>query len=155
MKKEFKPMSWQVVNFNCNTQTIEYYDVLAYRDDYIKKMKKKCATKEEFAVVLKREFMYHYWSRSEYELIIRLTDDGRVTLRPWCGCRNDDEAEIDVTDREDFDWKGFAQYHIGKQVYENAAKIDVYDQLQWKQLEFIDYCWNYRHKWQRRNKDEL
>lgn len=152
MKQEFKPLSWKVKNFDCNRQLIEDYDVLQYREEYIKKLKKKCATKEEFAVALKREFMYHYWSRAEYELIIRLTDDGRIILRPWCGCKNDDEAEIDVTNREDFDWKGFAKYHIGKQIHKNEAKIDIYDQLQWRQCEFIDYCWNYHHKCQRSKK---
>ena len=152
MKQEFKPMSWMVKNFNQNKQVIEDYDVLKYREDLIKKMKKKCATKEEFAEKLRREFQYYYWSRAEWELIIELTEDGRVLLRPWVGCR-DGELFIDVTDDITFDWKGFAQEHINKQIYENKAKIDAYDQLiygdNWDKM--ITYLWTTRLKYERDN----
>ena len=150
MKKKVQQFSWFVKNFDVNRQVIENYDVLKYREDDIKKLKKKCETKEEFDRKLSVEMMYHFWSRAEYELIVRLLEDGRVMLRPWCGCRNEDEAEIDVTNTEDFDWVGFAKYHIGKQIYRNEAKIDIYDQLYWQWNEFVDYIWNYHHKWQRR-----
>lgn len=151
MKKEFEPMSWLVTNFDCNAQKITYYDVLKYREDDIKKMKKTCDTKEEFASALKSEMQYRFWSKAEYELIIRLTEDGKVILRPWCGCRNEDEAEIYVRNNIVFDWVSFAEHHIGKQIYKNEAKIDIYDQLQWQWDAFVDYCWNYRHKYQRKH----
>ena len=154
-KKEFKPMSWLVKCFDCCKQVIEDYDILKYREDDIKKMKKKSATKEGFAELLNREMMWRFWSKSECELIIRLTEDNRIILRPWCGCRNEDEAEIDVSNDAIFDWKSFAKHHIGKQIYKNEAKIDIYDQLQWTWDAFIDYCWNYRHKWQRRKNNEM
>ena len=152
MKKEFKPLSWKVKCFDYNKQIIEDYDILKYREDTIKKMKKKCNTKEEFAEALRREMMWRYWSKCELELIIRLTEDGRVILSPWVGCRNPDEVEIDVNDITNFDWKGFATEHIGKQIFKNEAKIDVYDQLMWQWEDFVDYVWNYHHKWQRRKK---
>lgn len=155
MKKEFKPLSWLVTNFDCNTQVIEYCDILKYRERLIKELKKKCATKEEFSEVLRREMMYHFWSKCQYELVIEITEDGHIWLNPWCGCREPEKARIDVTDRIDFDWKGFAEHHIGKQIFKNEAKIDVYDQLMWQWDSFVDYCWNYRHKWQRRKKDEM
>ena len=155
MKKEFKPFTWLVTYYDCNENKIKYYDVLKYREDDIKKMKKKCNTYEEFAEALKREMMYHYWSKAEWELIIKLTEKGRVILSPWCGCRNPDEVEIDVSDREDFDWKSFAIKHIERQRYKNEAKIDVYDQLEWNWQSFVDYVWNYRHKWQRSKSNEM
>jgi len=55
------------------------------------------------------------------------------------------------TDREDFDWRSFAEFHIGKQIYKNEAKIDVFDQLEWKWDEFVDYCWYTRLRYERRN----
>ena len=155
MKKEFKPLSWLVTNFDCNAQVIKYYDVLRYREDYIKKIKKQCGTKEEFDQKLKSEMMYRYWSRAEYELIIKQTEDGRILLSPWCGCRDEEKATIDVTYDASFDWKGFAAEHIGKQIYDNEAKIDIYNQLMWQWDDFVDYVWNYHHKWQRRKKDEV
>jgi hypothetical protein len=156
MKKEFKPLSWLVKNFDCNKQVIEDYDVLKYREDEIKKLNKKCASKEEFAKKLRSELMYHFWSRAQYELIIELTEKGGVILKPWCGCYDNQKATIDVTNDTTFDWKGFAEEHIGKQRYRNEAKIDVYDQLTYgDQFEkLVDYVWNYRHKWQRRKTND-
>ena len=155
MKQEFKPMSWLVKNFCCNKQVIEDYDVLKYREDDIKKMKKKSTTKEEFAEALRRECMYRYWSKCEWELIIEVTEDNRVVLKPWVGDRNVGQSTVDVTNDTSFDWRGFAELHIRKQIYKNEAKIDVYDQLMYGFDDFVDYCWNYRHKWQRRKKDEM
>lgn len=150
MKQEFKPLGWQVTEYCVNSNAIKYYDILKYREDDIKRMKKKSATKEEFAELLDREMMWRFWSKAEHELIIRLTEDGRVILRPWCGCRNPNEVEVDVTDREDYDWKGFAGRFIDKR-YGNEEKIDVYDQLSYVWEDFVDYVWNYRHKYQRKN----
>ena len=153
MKKEVKPFSWKVKNFDCNRQIIKDYDILKYREDEIKKMKKKCETKEEFASKLRSELMYHYWSRAEYELIIQLTEDGRILLRPWCGCYDDEKATIDVTNDTSFDWKGFVEEHISQQRYKNEAKIDIYDQLiygdQFEKL--VTYLWTTRLKYERDN----
>ena len=148
-KKEFKPMSWIVKKFNMNTQSIEDYDVLKYREELIKQLNKKYKNKQEFADKLSIKMQSMYWSRSEYELIIEITDDNRILLYPWLGCVDTDKSKIDVTNDTSFDWGAFAKYHIGKQIYDKEAKIDIYDQLQWRWKEFIKYCWNYRHKWQR------
>ena len=145
-----KSLSWKVKNFDFNQQMIKDYDVLKYREDQIKELKKQCATREEFAGKLLREFHWQYWSRSEYELIIEITEDERILLRPWAGCR-DEELFIDVTDDTAFDWKGFAAHHVGKQIYENKAKIDIYSQLCWKWHELVDLCWYTRLKWERKH----
>ena len=149
MKTEFKPMSWLVTYFGCNAQVIKSYDVLRYIEDDIKKMKKKCATKEEFSEDLRREMFRRYWSKCEWELIIEITEDNRIFLNPWVGCREPEMVQIDVTDDNSFDWRGFAEKHIQQQIYDNKAKVDVYDQLCYVWDDFVDYCWNYRHKWQR------
>lgn len=153
MKQEFKPMSWIVKNFNCNKQVIEDYDVLKYREDQIKKLKKQCATKEEFADKLRREFQWQYWSRAEYELIISIDENEHVWLSPWVGCSHPDKVKINVTDDESFDWKGFAIEHISKQIYNNEAKIDIFDQLTYT-VQFdrlVDYLWYTRLKYERKN----
>lgn len=153
MKKEFKPLSWKVKNFDCNKQVIEDYDILKYREDFIKKLKKKCETKEKFAEQMRRECQWRYWSKAEWELIIRLTDDGRVLLLPWCGGRDPERIAIDVTNDTSFDWKGFAETHIKKQIFKNEAKIDVYDQLTYENqfAKFIDYLWYTRLKYERKH----
>ena len=150
-KREFKPLTWKVKNYLINSNEIWDYDVLKYREDWVKKLKKKCATKEEFAEEMRREMLWQYWSRAEYEVIIEIDDGNRIWIKPWVGCRNPDEVKIDVTDDESFDWHGFANEHIGKQIYKNEAKIDIFDQLQWRWEEFIDYCWYTRLKYERDN----
>ena len=144
-------LKWTVKNFNCNTQIIEDYDVLRYYIDMIKKLKKKSRNKNEFADELKKEMMWHYWSRSEYELIIEITDDNQVFLKPWVGCRDAENAKINVTEDKTFDWLAFAKEHINKQILKNEAKIDIYDQLVFRWDDFIDYCWYTRLKYERDN----
>ena len=153
MKKEFKKLIWLVTYYDCNADKIKQYDILKYREDFIKKLKKKCDTKEEFAEKMRREFQWQYWSKCEWELVIEIDDNNRIWLNPWVGCREPENVRIDVTDREDFDWKGFAEEHISKQIYKNKAKIDVFDQLTYaNQFEkLIDYCWYTRLKYERDN----
>lgn len=153
MKKEFKPLKWLVTYYNCNADKIECYDILKHREDFIKKLKKKCETKEEFAEKMRRELQWQYWSRCEYELIIEIAENKRVLLKPWVGCRDVEKATIDVTDDASFDWKGFAKEHIKKQIYKNKAKIDIFDQITYaNQFEkLIDYCWYTRLKYERDN----
>lgn len=155
MKQEWKPLSWKVACHDCNADEITYYDVLKYREDFVKKLKKKCATKEEFAEKMRRELMWSYWSKCEWEIIIEMNDDGHVWLEPFVGSRDSEKVKIDITDRTDFDWVGFAQEHIGRQRYKNYAKIDVWDQISYRWDEFIEYVWSYRHKYQRGKKVEM
>lgn len=150
MKKEFKSsLTWLVTYYDINADKIKYYNILKYKEDFIKKLKKKCNTKEEFSEKMRREMMWSYWSKAEWELIIEIDDDNRIWLSPWVGCREPENVRIDVTDREDFDWRGFAEKHIGTQIYKNEAKIDVFDQLEWNWDKFVDYCWYNRLRYER------
>jgi hypothetical protein len=142
---------WNVKRYDCNADIIRDYNVLKYAEDFIKKQKKKCADKEEFAEALKRELMYRFWSKAEHELIIEVVID-RVILSPWCGCREPALVAIDVTSDTSFDWRLFAEYHIGRQCYSSKAKIDVWDQLAIRFDELVDYCWYTRLPYERKNK---
>ena len=144
-------MHWYCKEYDCNANVIKYIDILKYREEDIKKMKKKAANKEEFKELLNREMMWRFWSKCEHELIIVKEEDGSIWLTPWVGCRNPEEVKINVSDDASFDWKRFAEFYISGQRYKNKAKIDVYNQLHWTWDEFVDYCWNFRHKWQRKN----
>lgn len=150
MKHELNPMTWIVKNFDFNKQIIQDYDILKYKEAFIKTLKKKCKTKKEFADALKRELKYYFWSRSEWELIIEVTEDNRIFLNPWVGCKDPNKVKIDVTNDKNFDWQGFSQLHINNQIYQNKAKIDVWDQIEYNWNEFINYCWEYNHKYQKK-----
>ena len=141
-------MEWKVKNYNTNRDKIEDYDVLEYFENFLRELKKKKKTQEEFAEEIRGELKYRYWSKCEYELIIEIRDHGRIILLPWCGCRDAEAASIDVTCDESFDWKGFADKHIDKQIYKNKAKIDIWDQIEYRFDEFVLCCWNEIHKTQ-------
>lgn len=141
-----KDLKWIVYYHDFNTNRIKTYNILSgeYFLEEIKKILKKYKDKDrdEFSEALKREMMYHFWSRCEWELIIEIIEDNHIFLIPWVGCREPDEVKIDVTDDESFDWKGFAELHIGQQVYKTKAKIDVFDQLNYRWDEFVNYVLN-------------
>ena len=149
-KREFKPLSWLVTYYDCNSDKIKYYDVLKHKEAFIKQLKKKCASKEEFAEKMRREYIWSYWSKCEWEMIIEIDDNGRVWLSPWVGSRKPQDVRIDVTDRTDFDWRSFGEDHIlNKGWRDGTAKIDVWDQLEWRWDEFVDYIWYTRLKYER------
>ena len=135
-------MKWTVKNYNCNKDKIEDYDLFPYFETFLRELKKKKKTKEEFAKEIRSELMYHFWSRAQYELIVEIRENDRIYLLPWCGCSDIEAAAIDVTDDKDFDWKGFAEKHTKSQVYGNSAKIDIWDQVEYRFEEFVSYCWD-------------
>lgn len=138
-------MEWCVYKFDVNKQKIEKFNVF---DHYrlledIKKNCKKLKDKDEFLNQLKKDIQYYYWSKVEYELVIKKVTD-KIYLYPWCGCRFPDKVKIDVTNDEILNWKDFASKHIATQIFYTEAKIDIYDQLEYMWEEFSEYVWNNR-----------
>ena len=156
-KKEIRPpFSWKVFIHDFNANAVRTHDVLAYREDFIKKLKKKQPTKEEFAEALKRDFQWQYWSRSEYEMILYI-EDGRVYLEPWVGKFK--EGRVDITEGPYLDWPEFAKEMLenrawtDKETSRKYVKFDIFDQLVYRFDEILDFCWNYRHKYWRIKKE--
>lgn len=141
-------LSWKVKVFDCNAQKIKDYDILkGHYKDFIKKLKKKCATKEEFSEAMNREMMWMFWGRCEWELILELDDDDLIWLIPLVGCREPEETSIEVGADNTFDWLGFLKTkNLNSR---DQVKIDVYDQLKYRWEDFITYLWTTRQKYER------
>lgn len=141
-------LEWNVFYYDINRNKITTYNIFRHGifNKYIEKAFKTSKTKEEFAKILKRELMYYFWSKAEWELVIKLDEDNHIFLIPWCGCRNPEEVKIDVTNDTSFDWSGFAKKNIERQIYKNEAKIDVYDQIEYVWDNFLEYVWNSKKK---------
>lgn len=139
-------MEWNVYICNVNKQKIETYNIFQHWSfrEYSQKAAKKYKTKEEFVDQLKRELRYYFWSKSEWELVIEITEYNRIFLNPWVGCRKPEKVRIDVTDYTSFDWIGFAEKHTKRQTYGNKAKIDVFDQVDYVWDDFVGYVWDNR-----------
>lgn len=148
--KEAKTLSWKVKYFNCNAQRIEDYNILKWHyKEFVKQLKKKCATKEEFSEAMDREMRWMFWARAEWELVIELTEDNRIWLNPWVGCGDPENVRVDVSDDTSFDWRGFINtLHL----HNNCEKIDVYAVLKYRWDDFITYLWTTRQKYERWDK---
>jgi hypothetical protein len=72
-------LTWKVKIYDVNKRAIVDHDVLKYRLELIKTLKKKCASRNDFYEALKRDFRWQYWCRSEYELILSVNKD-RIIL---------------------------------------------------------------------------
>ena len=142
-KKLEKKLEWYVYNYNCNADKIEVFNIFRHGGfkEYFDKWIKECKTKEELVEHLTSELRYYFWSKAEYELVIELTEDNRIFLNPWCGCREPEKVRIDITDDTSLNWKEFLEYHVSRQVYKNEAKIDIYDQVMFRFDDFMNYIW--------------
>ena len=144
-------MHWTAMYYNCNAKRFESYNVLDYREDFVKKLKKKVTSKEEFTQKMKSELIYSFWSKCEWEVILT-NKDGRIIMSPWVG---PEDITLDVTDREDFNWVDFFNKQAEHYINKTEIKIDIWDQIFYKWDSFIDYCWNFHHKWQRKKSTEI
>ena len=143
-------LRWEVYYFNCNKQKIEVYNCLASFEEVIKRLKKTCRTKNEFAEKVRFEMQYRFWSRAEYELIITTRDD-RVFLLPWCGCRDTEACKLDITELGlHGDSIAFAKKMLLTKNWGDRAKIDIYDQIMFYFEDFIEYLLTYKFKYERK-----
>lgn len=141
-------LEWNVFYYDINRNKIATYNIFRHGrfNKYVEEAFEISKTKEEFAKILRRELMYYFWSKAEWELVIELDEDNHIFLIPWCGCRNPEEVKIEVTNDTSFDWSGFAKKQIERQIYKNEAKIDVYDQIEYVWDNFLEYVWNSKKK---------
>lgn len=93
-------MEWNVYHYDTNTRKIEPYNVLYRMEPFIKDLKKKYKDKEDFAEQLRKELMYHYWSRCEWEIVVSA----------WCGGDGKEARKIDVYSQIMMNWQPFVDY---------------------------------------------
>lgn len=75
---------FKVIVDNVNTKQFEFYDVMPYFIRCYEGTKDRPKTYEEFKSFIERWSRYMFWSRCQYELV----------LKPWVG--HDNEQKVDV-----------------------------------------------------------
>lgn len=72
-------IQYYVINWDVNTDKLEYYDIMPYLYSEFKKskMKKKDLTLRSLEEFIKKVSMYMYWSRCEYEVIVTNFPSGK------------------------------------------------------------------------------
>lgn len=105
-------LSWLVYNEDFNARRIREFDIFnhhSFREDCIKNAKKNKDNKEEFIENLRRDLMYYFWSKCEYEII----------LSSWPPDREGFRAEkISVYDQVYQHWDVFSEW-----VWENRKEL--------------------------------
>ena len=148
-------LEWNVYIYNINKRDFEVYNIFDhysyFRDinKILKSFKKENdEKKEEFEEKIKRETMYYFWSKSEWEVVLTPNENNYI-LTPWVG-RSD--AFLEVNDTEHFNWEVFYKEITNKKYGNPSVKIDVYDQVKHNWEKYIDYLWSVRTDRIRRHK---
>lgn len=98
-------MTWNVVRYDHNAKDFGLYNVLnAGMVEEIKRLTKGIDNKEEFSKEVNSLCMYYFWSRFEWE----------VVLREFCGRDNAKEMKVDVYDQLVMNWNRFIDYLWGE-----------------------------------------
>lgn len=101
-------MEWNVIYYDFNRRAITTYNIFNHGRFYedVKAVMKKNLSRKDFDEALKRELMYYFWSRCEWELVIS----------PWVG---DENAAVkqDVAWQVMNNWSRFSDY-----VWEQSKK---------------------------------
>lgn len=98
-------MEWNVYIENFNRKCIEVINLLkpnGYLWNACKRARKKYPEdKEQFGTEIRKDLMYQYWSRCEYEIV----------LTSWPPCRQGfSDYKIDVYDQVMLNWPVFLDY---------------------------------------------
>ena len=127
-------LTYYVYVENTNKRKIEKYNVLndGIIDEFKKRIKEQhIVEKKQFAEMVEQVIMYHYWSRSEWEII----------LTSWPPRMKTEELTKLNSEIEEY------QSDYGREPYSLTVelsideKIDVYDQIMMNWNIFIDYVW--------------
>ena len=96
-------MKWNVYYHDINRRKMTTFNIFNHYGfrRAAKEAVKKYRKKDEFIEQLKRELMYFFWSKSEYEIIIT----------PWVGGDREKEAEkIDIYEQVMMNYDIFSEY---------------------------------------------
>jgi hypothetical protein len=80
-------MEWFVYHYNINKHEIEAFNIFKHGSfaKYFGKHIRTIKDKAEFAEAVRKELFYYYGGKTEWGLVVKLTEDNRVFLYPWCG----------------------------------------------------------------------
>lgn len=68
-------LDWKVLRYDFNNHKINNYNIFGTSDSYEKQLKKARRKKEftnyeELKEYLRKDFLYHFWSKSECEILV-------------------------------------------------------------------------------------
>lgn len=127
-------LKWNVFYHNINNNKIEVINIFnhwKFSED-VEKSLKKIKDKNEFAEALKKDLLYYFWRKSEYEVIIS-SFPTYITIEELDRLNKDRDSCREKYDRDP------------KVISANLkieSKIDIYTQVMNNFDIFLDYVWN-------------
>ena len=96
-------LTWNVYIGNFNSREIEIHNIFdhwSFYADCLKNKKKNGKDREAFMEQLRRDLMYYYWSKCEWEII----------LQHWPTREDFRDEKVDVYDQVRLNWHAFTDY---------------------------------------------
>lgn len=127
-------LEWNVFRHDINKSkivTFNIFDHWKFNED-VQKSLKKFKDKDEFAEHLRRDLMYYFWSKYEYEVVI-------TTFPPYITMDELNRVNYERWLHKDKYGTDFVQINVTPNT---GIKIDIYEQVMNNWSIFLDYVWN-------------
>ena len=134
MKKPIK-LVWNAYNYRSVGQGLRVFNIFDHYSfmESVRKLLKKPMSTEEFSELLRREVLYYYWSKAEWELVITDT-------QPHIDSKELNRLITDCYLKRTVAEPPLLFSHVN---LSDAKKIDVYEQVRLNWDEFVDYVWSF------------
>ena len=123
-------MIWNVYRNNFNTKKIEVFNIFDHISflESIKKILKQTQNKKEFSENIRKELLYYFWSKYEYEIII-------TSFPVYINQKELNKINSDNNSNSNNKTKVNIEPDVG-------IKVDIYSQVMNNFDIFVDYIWN-------------
>ena len=95
-------LEWNVIKYDINNKKLVKFNIFNHYGFYedVKKLLKQYKNKNEFAEELKKDLMYYFWCKAEYEILI----SGLFSKDP------NETEKIDIYDQIALNYDHFVNY---------------------------------------------
>lgn len=123
-------MIWNVYRNNFNTKKIEVFNIFDHISflESVKKILKQTQNKKEFSENMRKELLYYFWSKYEYEVII-------TSFPVYINQKELNKINSDNNSNSNNKTKINIEPDVG-------IKVDIYSQVMNNFDIFVDYIWN-------------
>lgn len=123
-------MIWNVYRNNFNTKKIEVFNIFDHISflESVKKILKQTQNKKEFSENIRKELLYYFWSKYEYEIII-------TSFPVYINQKELNKINSDNNSNSNNKTKINIEPDVG-------IKVDIYSQVMNNFDIFVDYIWN-------------
>ena len=127
-------LEWNVFRYDINKDkivTFNIFDHWKFNED-VQKSLKKFKDKDEFAEQLRRDLMYYFWSKYEYEVVI-------TTFPPYITMDELSRLNDERWSHKDRYGTDYVRQNVN---LDTGIKIDIYEQVMNNWNIFLDHVWN-------------